>query len=148
LWPYLVAYAAVILAALEVHSQAPTVARVWGGLPSSRRALLGGGLAVGVLTLGLDVRGRAPELFARWSGEEGIWEPLTLAAYLSACLVLFAGARSRSSAERRQLHLFAIGFLILALEEIDYFGIFGAFLGRVNGIYVGSPHDLIGLAAE
>jgi len=28
------------------------------------------------------------------------------------------------------------------LEECDYLGIFGGVIGRIHGVYVGSPHDL------
>jgi hypothetical protein len=34
------------------------------------------------------------------------------------------------------------------MEEIDYLGIFGGIVGRVNGVYVGAPHDLVHLAVK
>jgi hypothetical protein len=39
-----------------------------------------------------------------------------------------------------------VGFVFLTLEEIDYLGIFGGAIGRIDGIYVGSLHDLLQLA--
>lgn len=148
LWSYLLAAIATILAALEVRAHAPAIARFWGELPGSARALLGTGVGMGILVLALAMRWPAPELFERWSRPEGIWESLTLVAYISATLLLRAAARERAKHDRRHLHLFALGYVLLILEELDYFGIFGGIIGRVNGVYVGSPHDLIGLAVD
>jgi hypothetical protein len=38
------------------------------------------------------------------------------------------------------------GFVFLTLEEVDYLGIFGGAIGRIDGVYVGSLHDLLQLA--
>jgi hypothetical protein len=148
LWSYLLAAIAVTLAAVEVHAQAPAIARFWRALRGPTRAVLGTGVGMGILVLALAMRWPAPELFERWSRPEGIWEPLTLVAYLSAALLLRAAARGRAARDRRHLDLFALGYVLLILEELDYLGIFGALIRRVNGVYVGSPHDLIGLAVE
>lgn len=148
LWSYTLGHVAVILAVVELRAHAPAVARYWGELLRSRRVLLGVGAAMGTLLLGLVVRWRMPEIFGRWSREEGIWEPLTLIVYLTSALLVVAAARERPLPERRHLHLFAAGYVLLSLEEIDYFGIFGHLIGRVDGVYVGSPHDLIALAVD
>jgi hypothetical protein len=148
LWSYLLAAIAVALAAMEVHAHAPAIARSWRALRASDRALLGAAVGLGILALALAMRWPAPELFERWSRPEGIWEPLTLVAYLSGALLILAAARGRAAHDRRHLHLFALGYTLLLLEELDYLGIFGGLVGRVNGVYVGSPHDLIALAVE
>lgn len=167
LWSYLLGYMAVLCVAIELRAHAPTLAARYARLPAPRRAALGLGTAAAVLAGGLTIRGYAPELFERWSREEGVWEPLTLTTFLAAAFLLFAAARisaappaarltasgerfenRRGAHQRRHLQLFGAGYVLLVLEEIDYFGIFGGIIGRVEGVYVGSPHDLIGLAAR
>lgn len=145
---YTLGHLAVLLAAVEVRAHAPMWVRYAGRLRTSRRVLLSVGAALGTLALGLSLRSVVPELFARWSREEGIWEPLTLVAYLSSALLLLAAARVRPGQERRHLRLFAAGYGLLILEEVDYLGIFGGLIGRVEGVYLGSPHDLITLAVN
>lgn len=163
LWSYVLGYTGVVFAAIEVRAHAPALAAWCAGFPGPRRAALGLGSAAIVLTGGLAIRWYAPALFERWSREEGVWEPLTLMTFLAAAFLLFAAARipaaraaartdafddRRGAHQRRHLQLFGAGYLLLVLEEIDYFGIFGGIIGRVEGVYVGSPHDLIGLAAK
>ncbi len=36
----------------------------------------------------------------------------------------------------------------MGLEEVDYFGVFGGMIGRVQGMYAGSLHDLVPLAVR
>lgn len=109
-----------------------------------KRALTYAGVLAGVVLAGIALRALDPAAFARFSREEGIWEPLTVTAYLSAAAVLLHSPR-RSLRERKHYQLLAGVFILLALEETDYFSIFGGFIGRIEGVYVGSPHDLIRL---
>lgn len=88
-----------------------------------------------------------PELFQRWARETGVFEPLSLFGYSVAGMTLFATGRGRSGADRRHLQFLGTVFFLLVLEEVDYLGIFGGVIGRVDGVYVGSPHDLVNLAA-
>lgn len=145
---YTLGHLAVLLAVVELRAHATRWARYWGDLRASRRVLLSVAAALVTLILGLSLCWAEPELFVRWSREEGIWEPLTLGVYLSAAILLLAAARVRASSERRHLQLFAAGYVLLGLEEVDYLGIFGGLIGRVEGVYVGSPHDLIALAVN
>lgn len=145
---YTLGHLAVLLALVELRAHGPTWNRYWGDLPASRRVLLSVAAALATLILGLSLRWAEPELFVRWSREEGIWEPLTLAVYLWSAVILLAAARVRAGCGRRHLQLFAGGYVLLSLEEVDYLGIFGGLIGRVEGVYVGSPHDVIALAAN
>lgn len=148
LWSYVIAYLAVVFGALELRRWAvPLVAR-WAALTPGTRTALAAGAALWLVMLGLLVRGISPELFARWSREEGVWEPLTVLTYLAGGLVMLGAARLKQEAERNHLRLIGAAFLLVAAEEMDYFGIFGGFIGRIDGVYVGSPHDLLRLWSQ
>ena len=144
-WSYVLAYLAVVFGTLELRRWAvPLVAR-WAALTPGTRAALAAGATLALVMLGLLVRGILPELYARWSREEGVWEPLTVLSYLAGGLAVLGAARLKQEAERNHLRLIGAAFLLVAAEEMDYFGIFGGFIGRIDGIYVGSPHDLLRL---
>jgi hypothetical protein len=146
LWSFLLAYGAITLALCD-PGRSGTRRRVWWMRRPQRvrtDLALAGIAAVG--GLGFALREFAPVVFVRFSREDGVWEPLTLFAFLlSARLLLFAAAGSADAGRQRHLRLLAAGFAVLALEEVDYFGIFGGLLGRIEGIYVGGLHDGIRL---
>jgi hypothetical protein len=146
IWAYLLGYGAVILAVVAVAPRVRSLARWWEGLESGRRVLLAAACVAAILAIGLAVRAASPETFIRWSREEGVYEPLTLLTYLVAGMTLLAVARDQSGRDRRFLQFFGAGFFLLALEEVDYLGIVGGIVGRIDGVYVGTPHDLIHLA--
>jgi hypothetical protein len=149
LWSYLIGYTAVILLLIELRRSSITVVEKWQRTPPLRRWLTGAVVVAVTLTGSLALWVIAPERFARFSGEEGLWEPLTLFCYLaSAALLADVGQRHARIAERRPVQLLAGLYLLLALEEIDYFGIFGAFFGRIDGVYAGTLHDILRLVAE
>lgn len=105
-------------------------------------------LAAGTLGVALAVRAAWPETFFRLSLEDGLWETLTLLTYgFGFVLVWDSGAR-RPREDRRARRAVAAGFALLALEEVDYFGLFGGVIGRIDGVYAGSLHDVVRLVAE
>lgn len=148
LWDYVLAYSAVLLGALELARWAPILAARWSRLSGTGRA--GGvyGAAAMLLVLGWGMQDVLPGLFARFSREEGLWEPVNLLVYIGAALVLLASSGEGGRDRRKHLRLLGILYALLALEEVDYFGIFGGFIGRIDGVYVGFPHDLVRLWAE
>jgi hypothetical protein len=146
IWAYLLGYGAVILAVFAVAPRVRSISRWWEKLGPGRRAQLGAGCVAAILAIGLAVRAASPETFIRWSREEGVYEPLTLLVYLVTGMTLLAVARDHAGRDRRFLQFFGAGFLLLAFEEVDYLGVVGGIVGRINGVYVGTPHDLIHLA--
>lgn len=145
---YVLSIAAVTLTTIGVKRIAPRLVERW-------RARVGPGVRIGcaaaaaaVLLAALAVRAAAPEVFARLSLEDGLWEALTLLSYTTGWAVLWATAEGRPTPERRARRAVAAGFALLALEEVDYFGVFGGMIGRIDGVYVGSLHDVIRLVAE
>jgi len=106
------------------------------------------GLAVGI-PLGLVVLLRvlawlSPLYAGSLAREWGLLEPLSFGLYWLALWAAVSWARWR----REQGHEFkpyqalAVLFALATLEECDYLGIFGGVIGRIHGVYVGSPHDL------
>ncbi|MGI8782879.1 MAG: hypothetical protein ACR2L2_04405 [Acidobacteriota bacterium] len=108
---------------------------------------------------------RQPSLPPRLLGV-GDWAPflaiqtvLIAAVYITAPAVLQEFCREAGPIETssvlcfglgalacwRSARIVAIAMLWLLLEEIDYFGIFGAWLGRTDGVYTGALHDLLAL---
>jgi hypothetical protein len=145
LWSYVLAYLAVVFGALELRLWVVPLAKRWAALTPGTRAALAAGTALWMVMLGLLVRASSPALYARWVREEGVWEPLTVLAYIAGGLTVLGAARLKNVAERNHLRLIGAVYLLIAAEEMDYFGIFGGFIGRIDGIYVGSPHDLLRL---
>lgn len=113
------------------------------GTPRWRLGALAG--LVAIVTAALALRAVAPDTYYAYWREEGVFEPLTLFAYAAGGALLWRAAPE--SADRGPWRLAALGFVVLALEEIDWFGIFGGIIGRVHGEYAGSLHDLIRLGA-
>jgi hypothetical protein len=148
LWWWVTGYASVALLLVEADRHAVTLAAAWGGLPRPRRWARALGVALALFGLGLAFRTWAPIVYGRFEREEGLWEPLTLLCYLVAAAVLYRSVGAPPGLVRRHRRFVAAIFLLLGLEEIDYFGVFGAIFGRIQGVYAGSPHDLIRLAAK
>lgn len=148
LWHFLVAAAVVALGALEVARAAPRLAAWWGGLDRDRRLLLSYGAAAGTMAAGLALRLLSPEIFQRFSLEQGLWEPLTLFLYVCAAVLLLRSARAAEPGSASHLAVAGTLFALVAAEEVDYLGVFAPLIGRVEGTYVGTPHDLARLWAE
>jgi hypothetical protein len=96
-------------------------------------------------------------IYARWpryarvlTEEWGFTEPASVGMYLVTAWLAYQTARVRRAAGLawKPYHLGLLLCVLLALEEMDYFGLFHAVFGRVGGIYVGSVHDLMKLASH
>lgn len=97
----------------------------------------------------LALREWAPGPFGRLSRETGLWEPLSLLLYWGGALVVYRAIPAElGPADRRPWVAVAGAYAFLGFEEIDYFSIFGGLIGRIDGVYAGSLHDLIRLLAE
>lgn len=149
LWSYVAGYGSVALLLVEVgRSWRWRLLAGWGRRSPGGRWAVGLGAVVAVLIVALAVRSASPVLFARFSREEGLWEPVTLFLYLASSLVLAGASRHLGSLPRRHWRFVAVVYGVMGLEEVDYFGVFGGMIGRIEGVYVGSLHDLILLAAK
>jgi hypothetical protein len=146
LWSFALAYGTVALGMWNVRRWGPPLAAWWSALgPRARAARVLASVGI-VGAFGGTLRAAAPQVFARFSREEGVWEPLTLLAFLaSASLLLLVAARAAEDGAQRHLRLLGAGFVLLALEEVDYFGLFGGLMGRIEGTYAGALHDVIRL---
>jgi len=82
--------------------------------------------------------------------EWGLAEPTTVAFYLASGWVAaeIRRARERGGLEHRPWRMVCVLCVMLAFEEMDYFGIPGALIGQVGRVYVGSLHDLVNVAAR
>jgi hypothetical protein len=148
LWSWILAVGFVLAGTLQLRSWGGRPARAWWRQRRGWRAGVGLGVAVSLLALGVGMQATLPGLHDRWSRPEGVWEALTVLAWLAAALTLVEAARGTSGNVRRHLHLLAGVFLFFVLEEVDWFGVFGGLVGRVEGVYVGAPHDLLNLALQ
>lgn len=146
LWSYLAGYTSVGLLLVESARRRPAVALGWSRAGPVRRWVLGLVATFGALAVALAVRRLDPALFLRFSAEDGLWEPLTLFCYLGSALFVAGLSGELRGAGRKHWRLVAGLYALLALEEVDYFGIFGGVIGHVQGIYAGSLHDLVRLA--
>lgn len=148
LWSYVLKAVIVALAAWEVYREADVIAARWASLSAFGRWVLGLGTAAVPTGIALGMRGLAPDLFERFSAEVGPWETISTACF--ACGALFLWRLSRACAPPWRGHLRAIAtcFGLLFLEETDYGGVFGAFIGRIDGVYVGSLHDMLNLSVS
>jgi len=122
-------------------------------LSSRQRVLCLAGALAGALIVMATVLAVAPkyghELFTR---EWGIVEPLQFALWLTAAWLAFERARcdGPGTADYRAFRLAGWACIILAIEEIDYFGVASLFAkaagvprGRIGGQYIGGLHDLV-----
>ncbi|NIW35146.1 MAG: hypothetical protein GWN32_00775 [Gemmatimonadetes bacterium] len=148
LWWWLTAYIPVALLLVETGRSWRVIVSAWGDHPRGRRFTGGLLLVLGVLIFGATLRAYVPWLHEHFHREEGLFEPIMLYGYLASAIVLFGHARDLLGDERKNVRFIASLYLLLGLEEIDYFGIFGGIFGRVEGVYAGSLHDLITLGAR
>jgi hypothetical protein len=147
MWSYVLGYLTVVLAVRAASAWGPRITAWWPREAALVRWRQTMATLVVVAGVGWLLRAGLPETFARFSREEGAWEPITLLCYAVAALLLLRRARDVSEPSLgRHLRLVGAGFVFLTLEEIDYLGIFGGAIGRIDGIYVGSLHDLLQLA--
>lgn len=145
LWSYLLAAVGVVTGAVAVRPRAARIVQWWRERGSSGRWGLVVASTLGVLGSGVILYTTAPELLVRWADDEGVYQPATMLAYLAAAAILLRVAGAGSSPRRGNVRIVAGAFLLLFLEEIDWFGVFGGIVGRIEGTYVGSLHDLLGL---
>lgn len=135
------------LLALEVRRRAPAILAWWRARAAAALRAVAAGAIAAILALALALRAALPEPFRRFSREEGLWEPLTLVCYLGAVFLVSRASAGLDPRARRPWRLLAALYVWLALEEVDYFGMFGGLIGRIEGEYVGSLHDVIRLTA-
>lgn len=148
LWSYLLAYGTMFVLAVEIRRQRARIIRWWTTIGPSRQVTAGAFALLAAAGAMAIVRAFAPSTFDRFSSEAGIWEPVSLLCYLGAALILWPADHLTDRAYRRHWQLIAVLYVILALEEVDYFSVFGGRIGRIQGVYVGSLHDLIALATK
>lgn len=148
LWSYALKTLVVIFAALETWRMSGRVVAWWSGISRGVRWLVGVSMAAGLLAIALGIRQAAPELSVRFSAEVGLWETVSTACYACGAILLWKVSIVVQEDLRRHLRLVAAFFVVLLLEETDYAGVFGGLVGRVNGVYVGSLHDLLNLAVH
>lgn len=148
-WSYVLGYSAVMLSVLEVSRASPWIGAWWRRVGTRRHLLYSYGAAATLLAAGSAMLVLTPELFGRFADEEGLWEPLTLFLYVGSAVLLLRAARgTREGEPAAPLWVAGVAYAVIAAEEVDYLGIFGGLIGRVQGVYVGTPHDLISLWAE
>lgn len=148
LWDWATGYAAIALLLVEVGRQSGRLAAWWSGLAPPARWMRGLAAVIVLLAVAVAMRALAPTTFSRFSRESGLWEPVTLFCYLGAAVLVGGLAGERTGAERKHWWLVTGAYVLLGLEEVDYFGTFGAVIGRIDGFYIGSLHDLILLAVN
>jgi hypothetical protein len=147
---YLLAHLSVVLLLVGLKRMAPALVEWWRAsrVGTIRWRIVAGAVVGGCLAGALAVRRLAPDLFARYSREEGLLEPVTLLCYAGSAIVLWTASQGLDRNVRRPWRTTAGLFIVLALEEMDYFGVFGGMIGRIRGEYVGSLHDLVRLTSE
>ncbi len=143
---YLLGNLSVLAIAAAAWRAGPAAVAPWRrtiGTPGWRLAAFV--VVIGSVAGGLALRAVDRDLYFAFWREEGVFEPLTLLAYAASAALLWKTADATRAS--RPWRLAALFFLFLALEEIDYFGIFGGLIGRIDGAYAGSLHDVIRLTA-
>ncbi len=128
---WVIGYGTVALLMRQVWLGSARIREWWRSMARSQR--WSGVLVVVLFTLvgGLVMRETAPELFRRFSRENGLWEPLCLLMYWGGALLLYRHVRGFELSERKPWLLLVGVYALLGLEEIDYFGIFGGLIGRI-----------------
>lgn len=145
---YALGIAAVVTSSVGLVRAAPRIVAWWRERRGPAGRTAAALLAAATLLAALAVRAGWPDTFFRLSLEDGLWEMLTLLAYGFGFALAWDLGEGWPRAERRARRTVAAGFLLLALEEVDYFGLFGGVLGRIDGVYTGSLHDVVRLVAE
>lgn len=149
LWLWLTGYGAAVLLLREIWAEAGRIRAWWSGLRRGRRTAMGTAAVLATLLGTLAMRTWAPGPFGKFSREQGLWEPLCLLLYWGSAIIIYRAIPGREGQAGRRPWLAVAGaYAFLGLEEIDWFGIFGGLVGRIQGIYAGSLHDLIRLVAE
>ncbi|HXH84916.1 MAG TPA: hypothetical protein VNN07_18560 [Candidatus Tectomicrobia bacterium] len=118
--------------------------RAWS---PTRRTLAFVAAALAPLALLTLVHAVSPPYALSLGRESGAVEPVQVALYLFAAwlaTVLASHVRDRGE-NHRPYHLVAAACLVAVLEELDYFGIVRALVGRIDGMHVGAIHDLVRL---
>jgi hypothetical protein len=150
------AHTPIILLLLALHPFIVEGLRRAAGIPARRFAAGFGavliGSAVAMVLLTVAAPGTMENLLTR---EWGLLEPLHLAMYAVSVMACREAARVAGPRHPRRVVYRTITAVlaVMMLEEIDYLGIggnvvewFGAPRARIRGVYVGSLHDLLGLA--
>jgi hypothetical protein len=148
IWSYILSTLAVVFAGMESYHLGPSLRLRWRTIPWVQRALIGAGTIIGLFTAAMVILALAPDVFTRFSREEGVWEPISLACYVCSLVLVWQTGSLLEGAERKHFRLIAGCYALLVLEEVDYLSIFGPLIGRVGGHYAGSLHDLVNLAAN
>jgi hypothetical protein len=150
LWLWAAGYGAVALLLRESWREAGRIRAWWSGMGRGRRSALGVFAVLATLLGTLAMRAWAPGPFGKFSREDGLWEPLCLLLYWGSAVVIHRTIPKPADggAGPRPWHAVAGAYAFLGFEEIDWFSIFGGLIGRVQGVYAGSLHDVIRLVAE
>ncbi len=143
---YVLVHVALALLLIAWARPAPGLAAWWRERVSAPLRVRIAGL-IGLACAGaLAVRSWTPTIYSRLSREEGLFEPVTVLCYAGGAILLWRV--SRAGASGRPLRFAALCLAFFALEEVDWFSVFGGVIGRIDGVYAGSVHDVIRLAAE
>lgn len=149
LWSHLLWISAVIAAAIAVNQNWAWVLRAWFSRGVNARLLLTLLCLLIVVAVGSAFYVSAYEISLRFSMEWGVWEPLSTFLYLASAILLSHSARVETDALRRRHLIFMTSlYVFLVLEEVNYLELFGGFLPRIDGVYVGSVHDIVDLWAH
>ncbi|HET6341409.1 MAG TPA: hypothetical protein VFG78_04430 [Gemmatimonadota bacterium] len=149
LWLWAAGYGAVALLLREVWREPGRIRAWWSGMGRGRRSALGAFAVLATLLGTLAMRTWAPGPFGKFSREQGLWEPLCLLLYWGSAIVIYRAIPDGGGRAGRRPWLGVAGvYAFLGFEEIDWFSIFGGLIGRIQGVYAGSLHDVIRLVSE
>jgi hypothetical protein len=117
--------------------------------PGRRLALLGMAAVVPLAVLGLIAIGW-PAYARALTREWGLVEPAEATLYLTAAWIALrhAALLGPRAPDARCFRFVAFTCGVLALEEMDWFGLVGPIIGRIGApnVYLGSSHDLLKVA--
>lgn len=146
LWSHLLWISAVIAAGIAINQNWAWVLRAWFSRGVNARLLLTLLCLLIVVAVGRALYVSAYDIFLRFCMEYGVWEPLSTFLYLASAILLSHSARVQTDALRRRHLIFMTSlYVFLVLEEVGYLGLFGSFLQRIDGVYVGAVHDIVDL---
>ncbi|MGH7571502.1 MAG: hypothetical protein ACREMK_06630 [Gemmatimonadota bacterium] len=148
LWLWVAGYFAVLLLLRDTWRHAGAIRDWWAAKEPRRRTALAALTVLATLAGTLAMRSWAPWSFGKLSREQGLWEPLSLLLYWGSAIVIYRTIPRAEAPDRRSWLAVAGVYTFLGFEEIDWFSIFGGLIGRIDGVYAGSLHDLIRLLAE